>query len=229
MIINLFTKQLGPTRNRANIIMKTNSNNSAMKNTNKYFNAEQMKNFFAQLTTVEKLREVAGGMVAEINAAAKARFMELKPVTTGATTISMNAPQTEHVEEAQAEEVTEDTQTTPKAAPKTMAKRGGYRKSTKTENAPKTEKKTERKQVKIASLTKEDIKKMDIHFYQYSEKCVLLRGETKCIKDDIMEQTGSHSFRENYGWFLKSEKGHALAKAMGCRVHKDERYMKKAQ
>ena len=228
MIINLFTKQLDPTRNRANIVMKTNSNNNSAMNQNRYFNAEQMKNFFAQLTTVEKLREVAGGMVAEINAAAKARFMELKPVTTGATTISMNAPQTEHVEEAQAEEVTEDTQTTPKAAPKTTAKRG-YRKSAKTEDVPKTEKKAERKQVKIASLTKEDIKKMDIHFYQYSEKCVLLRGETKCIKDDIMEQTGSHSFRENYGWFLKSEKGHALAKAMGCRVVKDQKFMKKAQ
>jgi hypothetical protein len=191
--------------------MKTNNMNN---NENKYFNAEQLYNAFKQLKTVEELRQMAGGMVAEINAAAKIRFEELKPTTEGTTSISINA-KPQQVEEAEAEEIVE------------KPKHG--RKSTKKAATTTKSEHKETKQLKIASLTKADIKKMDIHFYQYSEKCVLLRGETKAIKDDIMETTGSHSFRENYGWFLKNDKGHALAKAMGCRVVKDENYMKKAK
>lgn len=93
-------------------------------------------------------------------------------------------------------------------------------KAAKTEKAEKPAKAEAAKveQVKISSLTAKQIKAMNIKFEQYSEKCMLMTGSTKSIKDDIKAIGGAHWNAARQGWFLKNENAKVLAKALKIKI-----------
>lgn len=164
---------------------------------------------FAHVGTMTELKELAQSIVNNVNASFKVRKSEIAPSTEGtqkavAVEIASTPTAKAITEPAPAKVATQTTKSTAKAS-----------KSTKSES-----KKEEVQQVLIASLTKEDIKKMGIKFYQYSERCVSMVGETKPIKDDIKHLAGGHWNGARQCWFLKDKNGKALAKAMGLKVYK---------
>ena len=248
-LINLFNnKQLKVPHdtNLVHKIMKTNEKNYkyAVSFSGVFENAdnEELKiaaseiseQFIAQLfehvTEHKSLAEIANSIVNILKAQYAVRKSEITQATEGAKTVVMNTKKADNVEEAEAEEVDESNNVA-----KSEPKRGAYHRhttkaaqTTKTaksieKTAEKAEKKAEKeevRQVAIASLTKADIKKMGIKFVQYSEKCVALTGETKPIKDEIKRLAGGHwnGFRQCR--FIKNDNGHALAKAMGCKVYR---------
>ena len=81
-----------------------------------------------------------------------------------------------------------------------------------------SEKTAKVEQVKIASLTKKQITAMGIHFEQYSEKCMFMTGETKCIKDEIKAIGGAHWNSARKGWFIKNDNAKTLAKALKIKL-----------
>lgn len=165
---------------------------------------------FDHVSSVEGLRDIANSLCQTINEQYKLRKSEIKPAETAQMTVIKPVAKPA-VEEAQAEEIKEASQ--PKHTTKRTAKA--------TKKTEAKAKEAEVKQVSIASLTKDDIKKMNIKFVQYSEKCVALTGETKPIKEEIKRLAGGHWNGFRQCWFLKSDQGHALAKAMHCRVAKE--------
>ena len=66
-------------------------------------------------------------------------------------------------------------------------------------------------QISISSLTKSQIKKMGLRFEKYSEKCQLLVGETKPIKDEIKSLGKGHWYAKREGWFLTNKNAEKLA------------------
>ena len=59
---------------------------------------------------------------------------------------------------------------------------------------------------------------MGIHFEQYSEKCMFMTGETKCIKDEIKAIGGAHWNSARKGWFIKNDNAKTLAKALKIKL-----------
>lgn len=159
-----------------------------------------IESVFAQFETANELKEVAQSVVNKINAAYKARLAELQGKTKKDEPVQVVI--------------------TPSAEKEKTVK--APRKSKKTE--PKTEKATEKKakeeveQISISSLTKAQIKAMDLKFVQYSEKCMFLTGNTRCIKDEIMATGGAHWNGHRQGWFVKNDTAKELAKALKIKI-----------
>lgn len=160
---------------------------------------------FSGISDIEQLRYVKQVIMLATQEAFEARRKEIEPKTETKQSVSVTMKPIAKVEEAEAEEIADE----PKKA---VAK-----KSTKKNEKPVKE---EVKQVKISELTAQDIKKMGVKFYKYSEKCIFLVGETKPIKEAIKSEAGGHWNSARKGWFLKLEAGRKLAKEMGCKVYK---------
>lgn len=190
-----------------------NTTNSEIKQVSNEIVEQLSMQLFDHVANIENLRDIANSLCQTINEQYKLRKSEIKPAETAQMTVIKPVTKPA-VEEAQAEEIKTKEASQPKHTTKRTAKA-----TKKTEAKAKEE--AEVKQVSIASLTKDDIKKMEIKFTQYSEKCVALSGETKPIKEEIKRLAGGHWNSFKKCWFLKNDQGHALAKAMHCRVAKE--------
>ena len=187
-----------------------------------------IESVFAQFNSVDELKEVTNSVVAQVKAAYDARFAELqgkakdeeKPTE---ILVSMSGSG-----EKTTTKPTKTAKQTKKETPKAEKPTKEPVKQTAPKNTKKfdvkTEDKTERKpreevkQVSISSLTKAQIKAMDIKFEQYSEKCMFLTGDTRCIKDEIMATKGAHWNRSRQGWFVKNDTAKELAKALKIKI-----------
>lgn len=161
-----------------------------------------LNGIFAQIECAKELKETANSIMQQIKAAYDARLAEIMPkakgVKNGVVAIS--------------------------ATPTTKGKKTAPKKTAKSEfdGVPEadTQKAAKVEQVKIASLTKAQIKAMNIHFEQYSEKCMLMIGETKPIKEDIKENGWARWYSKDgrQGWMVKNDYAQQLAKVLKIKL-----------
>lgn len=163
-----------------------------------------IESVFAQFETANELKEVAQSVVNQINAAYKTRLAELQGKAKESAPVKVAISTSSEGEKSVGK------------APKksTKAKEPAKKTSKKTEKQPKEEV----EQVSISSLTKAQIKAMDIKFVQYSDKCMFLTGNTRCIKDEIMATGGAHWNGHRQGWFVKNDTAKELAKALKIKI-----------
>ena len=157
-----------------------------------------LNDIFAKINDKSELRETAQSIVTQIQVAYNARLAELMPKETPAVI---------------------------DAAPSTKGKKSAPTKTKKDKSAKdvaKTESNKPEKveQVKIASLTKKQISTMKIRFEEYNEKCMLLIGETKPIKEDIKSGGWAkwYSHDERQGWLVNKAYATKLAKALKIKL-----------
>lgn len=159
-----------------------------------------IESVFAQFETANELKEVAQSVVNQINAAYKARLAELQGK------VKKDEP-VQVVVMPSAEK--EKTVKTPRKSKKAESK---------AEKMTEKKAKEEVEQISISSLTKTQIKAMDLKFVQYSDKCMFLTGNTRCIKDEIMATGGAHWNGKRQGWFIKNDTAKELAKALKIKI-----------
>lgn len=169
---------------------------------------------FAQIATADELKAVANDIVAQVKNQYTARLSEIlgtnveQPVS-----VSVNA------NEVPATDKAAKGKGRAKSGKKTATKTTAKNADTKTaEETPAKKAREVVEQVSIGSLTKAQIKKMGIQFEQYSEKCMFLTGDTRCIKDEIMANGGAHWNSSRKGWFIKNDNAKNLAKALKIKV-----------
>lgn len=170
-----------------------------------------IESVFAQFETVNELKEVAQSVVNQINAAYKARVAELQGNAKANAPVKI-AVSTSSKGEKPVSKVTKNTPKAKEPISKTT------KPQTKTNNKAEKQQKEEVEQISISSLTKAQIKAMDIKFAQYSDKCMFLSGNTRCIKDEIMATGGAHWNGRRQGWFVKNDTAKALAKALKIKI-----------
>jgi len=182
-----------------------------------------LNGIFAKINDKSELRETAQSIVTQIQTAYNARLAELMPKETPvvvdaapSTKGKKSAPnKTKKTTKGEFEGVPEANEQ--KATPTKKDKSAkDAAKSAKTEsNKPE---KVE--QVKIASLSKKQIAAMNIRFEEYNEKCMLLIGETKPIKEDIKSGgwTKWYSRDERQGWLVNKTYAAKLAKALKIKI-----------
>lgn len=163
----------------------------------------------AKATTVATTKAAKGETAAKAKAAKARKDTTTAKDTTKAdaqttTTATIKAAKTEVKADAKAVKATTKAKATTVKATKAA--------DTESEKTAKVE------QVKIASLTKKQITAMNIHFEQYSEKCMFMTGETKCIKDEIKAIGGAHWNGARKGWFIKNDNAKTLAKALKIKL-----------
>lgn len=165
-----------------------------------------IESVFAKFENGNELKEVAQSIVNQINVAYKKRLAELlsdgAPETVDVTVDGTDAPKADKSE---------------KAAP-TKKSRKGARAAETVKEADKKPSKEIVKQVSISSLTKAQIKAMDLKFEKYSDKCMFLTGNTRCIKDEIMATGGAHWNGKRQGWFVKNDTAKEIAKALKIKI-----------
>lgn len=165
---------------------------------------------FAQIATADELKAVANDIVAQVKNQYTARLSEIlgtnveQPVS-----VSVNA------NEVPATDKAAKGKGRAKSGKKTAAKSADTKKA---EETPAKKAREVVEQVSISSLTKAQVKKMGIQFEQYSEKCMFLTGDTRCIKDEIMANGGAHWNSSRKGWFIKNDNAKELAKALKIKV-----------
>lgn len=228
-MVRVALKHTNQYQNRKETAMKVN------------VNADKL---FATISTIEELKETANYVVTEIKNAYMARVAELlaqtedgdELLTVAATDNKRATKAASTTKTAKAEVATKatttkarktetkaDAQTTTTTATKAAKAAKAAKADTKTTKATKaakveTEKAAKVEQVKIASLTKSQIAAMNIHFEQYSEKCMFMTGDTKCIKDEIKTIGGAHWNGARKGWFIKNDNAKTLAKALKIKL-----------
>lgn len=169
-----------------------------------------IESVFAKFENENELKEVAQSIVNQISVAYKKRLAEL---------LSGNASETV--------DVTIDGTDASKAVK--LEKAASAKKSRKVAKAAETAKVADKevdkkpskevvKQVSISSLTKAQIKAMDLKFEKYSDKCMFLTGNTRCIKDEIMATGGAHWNGKRQGWFVKNDTAKEIAKALKIKI-----------
>lgn len=181
---------------------------------------------FTQIDNAKELKETANNIIQQISTAYNARLAELMPEkaapvvvdatpsTRGKKTAPTKTKKTAKDEFKGVPEADEQ-----KAAP---TKKGKTTKDTTKTAKTENDKSAKVEQVKIASLTKAQIKAMNIHFEEYSEKCMLLIGETKPIKEDIKAggwaKWYDRSGDERHGWLINKTYANKLAKALKIKL-----------
>lgn len=170
---------------------------------------------FAQIATADELKAVANDIVAQVKNQYTARLSEI---------LGTNVEQPVSVSVNANEVLATDKAAKGKGRAKSGKKTAAKSTDTKSADAKKAEETPAKKarevveQVSIGSLTKAQIKKMGIQFEQYSEKCMFLTGDTRCIKDEIMANGGAHWNSSRKGWFIKNDNAKDLAKALKIKV-----------
>lgn len=159
---------------------------------------------FKQFETENELKEVAQSVVNQIKAAYDARLAELRGKTK--IGVSVKAAGTTGAKSKKAAKA-------PNGGAKTAAK------GEKVDGGPIEKKAGDAvKQVSISSLTMAQIKAMGLNFIKYSDKCMLLTGNTRCIKDEIKATGGAHWNGRRQGWFVKNDTAKELAKALKIKI-----------
>lgn len=183
---------------------------------------------FAQINNAKELKETANNIIQQISTAYNARLAELMPQKAAPVVLDA-APstkgkkstpaKTKNTARGEFEGVPEADEQ--KAAPTKKSKDTKKNEPTKAAK-PEKEKPAKVEQVKIASLTKAQIKAMNIHFEEYNEKCMLLIGETKSIKEDIKAggwaKWYDRSGDERHGWLINKTYASKLAKALKIKI-----------
>lgn len=144
-----------------------------------------IESVFAQFENVNELKEVAQSVVNQVNSAYKARLAELQGKSKASAPVMVAISTSSKGEKSASKVADKTTNSAPKA--KESAKKTT---KTQTKASNKTEKqpKEEVEQIAISSLTKAQIKAMDLKFVQYSDKCMFLTGNT------------AHQRRDNGYW-----------------------------
>ena len=168
-----------------------------------------LNNVFARINNAKELKETANNIMQQIKVAYDTRLAELMPQK-GAVVV-----------------VDATTSTKGKKSAPTKTKKStknefeGVPEANKQKATPtKKDKSAKVEQVKIASLTKKQISAMKIRFEEYNEKCMLLIGETKPIKEDIKSGgwTKWYSHDERQGWLVNKAYATKLAKALKIKL-----------
>lgn len=181
---------------------------------------------FAQIGDAKELRDTTNDIIQQISTAYNARLAELMPQkvapvvvdatpsTKGEKTAPTKTKKTAKDEFKGVPEADEQ-----KAAP---TKKSKSTKDTTKGKKTKSNKSEDVEQVKITSLTKTQLKAMNIHFEEYNEKCMLLIGETKPIKEDIKAggwaKWYDRSGDERHGWLINKTYAAKLAKALKIKL-----------
>lgn len=186
---------------------------------------------FAQINDAKELKETAQNIVEQINTAYQARLAELMPKKNAPAVVDAT-PSTKGKKSAptKIKRTKGEFDGVPEAdAAKTASKKSKSAKDTAksepkttTKDTAKSAKPAKVEQVKISSLTKAQVKAMNIHFEEYSEKCMLMIGETKSIKDDIKANGWARWYSraedERKGWMVNKEYAATLAKALKIKL-----------
>lgn len=168
---------------------------------------------FAQINDVKELKTTANNIMLQIKEAYDARLAELLPKkkTTAKPTKDTFSGVPEAETQKPASVKNKSVKDTAKNEPKPTTK-----------DTAKSAKPAKVEQVKISSLTKAQIKSMNIHFEEYSEKCMLMIGETKSIKDDIKANGWARWYSraedERKGWMVNKEYAATLAKILKIKL-----------
>lgn len=166
---------------------------------------------FAKFESVNELKEVAQSIVNQVNNAYKERLAELM-AEEKSDAVEVSVDEVEVVDEKPARKTKQSKKTNDATKDKTK------------KSAPTAKKGTEKpakeevKQVSISSLTKAQIKAMDLKFEKYSDKCMFLTGNTRCIKNEIMATGGAHWNGKRQGWFIKNDSAKEIAKALKIKI-----------
>lgn len=177
-----------------------------------------LNGIFAQIESAKELKETANDIVQQIKAAYDARLAEIMPKAKGVKNgvVAISATPTKGKKAAPKKTAKSEFEGVPEADTQKAAPTKKAAKETKatTEKAAKVE------QVKIASLTKAQVKAMNIRFEQYSEKCMLMIGETKPIKENIKENGWARWYSKDgrQGWMVKNDYAQQLAKALKIKL-----------
>ena len=169
-----------------------------------------IESVFAKFESENELKEVAQSIINQINVAYKKRLSELLSSDESETVdVIINGtaePKADKLE---------------KAAPVKKSRKGVKAVETNKAVSKEADKKSSKevvKQVSISSLTKAQIKAMDLKFEKYSDKCMFLTGNTRCIKDEIMTIGGAHWNQKRQGWFIKNDAAKEIAKALKIKI-----------
>lgn len=156
---------------------------------------------FSQYTTADELKSAANAMCAQIKEAYEARFKELTP----------NAKTTSKPATVPATSVNNET-------------KGKRDKTAKTTEVPKVESKAKTiddTDTLIAITDLKAIKKLELTFEKYNDRCWVLRGETKPLRKILKEQFkgvfNSH-LTGGEGWVIKTANVEECAKALGLKI-----------
>ena len=179
-----------------------------------------LNGIFAKINDKSELRETAQSIVTQIQTAYNARLAELMPKETPAA-IGV-APSTKGKKSAPTK-TKKSTKNEFEGVPEANEQKATPTKKDKSaKDVAKTESNKPEKveQVKIASLTKKQISTMKIRFEEYNEKCMLLIGETKPIKEDIKSGGWAkwYSHDERQGWLVNKAYATKLAKALKIKL-----------
>lgn len=187
-----------------------------------------LNGIFAQINDAKELKATANNIMLQIKEAYDARLAELLPKKKNTAKV------VEATVSAKGETAAKPTKDTFSGVPEAEAQKPVSAKNKSAKDTAKNEPKTTTKdtaknakpakveQVKISSLTKAQVKAMNIHFEEYSEKCMLMIGETKSIKDDIKANGWARWYSraedERKGWMVNKEYAATLAKALKIKL-----------
>lgn len=165
---------------------------------------------FAQFNDVESLRTYAQNVVQEINEAFVARATELENVKTHdkqpATKVEVKPATKAKGKKAKTPTATE-VAPTPEPAIAVKAEKKAAKKSTDEDEISITEKGL--------------IGKLGLSFTQYNERCWVLRGNTKPIKNALKSQFDAkynRGLKGGEGWIFNNDNAVKCAKALGFKV-----------
>lgn len=159
---------------------------------------------FAQIKSESELKEVANSISEQLKSAYGKRAQELaKSVKPAKSAVTVEMKTTEK-KAAKAKSAPKKTESAPKAEKKT------------TEKTEKAESKKTEKEPQIALTNTKELKKLGLKFLPYSEKCVLLAGNTKPIAKELgkMKKSGVfgnghlkavEGFGGGFGWLVNKE------------------------
>ena len=165
-------------------------------------------NIFAQLHSVEDIKAVANNICTQVKEAVEVRFAELKSEKSLSVEVEIETPKSEKKTaksaSAKAKEVAEKLK-------KVEEKKPAYEK-----NPPKKDSDN----VEISITDAKAIKKLDLKFEKYSEKCWVLYGDTKPLSKELVKFHGVYnsSLRVGKGWLFRPEKAQEVAKALGMKI-----------
>lgn len=172
-----------------------------------------IESVFTQFKTANELKEVAQSVINQVSAAYKARLAEIQGAKTEQPTEIVISTDEGEQTTSKSSKGNKKAPTKPKTPSKTKT-------PAKEAVEEKTKKKTKEvvKQVLIASLTKAQIKAMNIKFEKYSDKCMCLTGNTRSIKDEIKAMSGVSWDRARQKWYIKNASAQKLAKALKIKI-----------
>lgn len=158
---------------------------------------------FAQFDSVEMLREIANNICAQVKEAYDNRVAQLKP----------SVP-----------EVTVQVEVEPKATKNKSTKAKAEKAPTQKKSDTKKESPAKSKSSDTVQLSLKDgaeLKKLKLTFSKYNDKCWVLRGDTKPIKDTICENfkgVYNSNLRDGGGIIVRTTRAQECADALGLKV-----------